>query len=519
MGFREDFSRWSLGRQLQVVFISSAFFLTLILVVITKFQLDWLRNNIADSSTISIEESLLRQMQDLGKNKAAFFASEVSNYVDDLKVFREIGMDILGYGDTDALTSEYTSPKMDTSLDQSMIYYSQGAFMSRQDSPSTEGLNLMKKAASMDNYYLVLFNDHYRKMYMGFETDEIIYSYPAQYIEDRTFTPLVREWYYKASDNPGDVIITEPYQDSTNSNWTFSVSQGIIENLNNTIYGVSGIDINLDKFIAMASEIQILTKGFALLVSTGGILVSMPSTWVQPDTSTTSLRIFDDTVTGINSEKWAKMQEAADGKRFDFTDSNGTAYMAVKQSIQPKGISNITYYMIMCAEKNEMHDPIVKIQDNFSNTYVMIFWIVISISAFAFSLISVLIYFVSRDLSKKLKRVEKVLARLIRKALFPRVTRGLSLGKLENTSKGIESLVEALKDKFHKIEDIEDSFSRYNWGNTRPNDILIFTTWNECLYPYNDYNVNEVKWKDTLLGLNNVSAAGSMIKRISGLGF
>ncbi|OMJ70935.1 hypothetical protein SteCoe_30970 [Stentor coeruleus] len=519
MGFREDFSRWSLGRQLQVVFISSAFFLTLILVVITKFQLDWLRNSIADSSTISIEESLLRQMQDLAKNKASFFASEITNYVDDLKVFHQIGVDILGYGDTDALTLTYGLPLIDTSLDPSMIDYGQGAFMSRQEALSPGGANLEHKVCSMDYFYPILYTQSYRKMYMGFEYDEIIYSYPAQYIEDRTFTPLVREWYYKASENPGDVIITEPYQDSTNGNWTFSVSQGIIESINKTIYGVSGIDINLDNFIDIASEIQILNKGFTLLVSTGGILVSMPSTWVQPDTSSTSLRIFDDTVTGVNSNKWASMQEAPDGTRFDFTDSNGTAYMSVKQSIQPKGINNITYYMIVCADKNEMHDPIVKIQDNFSNTYVMIFWIVVSVSSFVFSLISVLIYFVSRDLSKKLKRVEKVLARLIRKALFQRVTRGLSLGKLENTSKGIESLVEALKDKFHKIEDIEDSFSRYNWGNTRPNDMLLFTSWNECLYPYNEYNLNEVKWKDTLLGLNNVSAAGSMIKRVSGLGF
>ncbi|OMJ90120.1 hypothetical protein SteCoe_7611 [Stentor coeruleus] len=519
MGFRDDFSRWSLGRQLQVVFISSAFFLTLILVVITKFQLDWLRSSIVDSSTISIEESLLRQMQDLAKNKASFFASEITNYVDDLKVFRELGMDILGYGDTDALTSVESMPTNDINLDPSWIDYSKGAFMSREESLSDNGKNLMKKASSMDRFYLVLYNDYYRKMYMGFETDEIIYSYPGQFIEDRTFTPLVREWYYKASDNPGDVIITEPYQESSNGNWTFSVSQGIIETTNNTIFGVSGIDINLDNFINTASEIQVLSKGFTLLVSTGGILVSLPSTWVQPDTSTTSLRIFDDTITGINSDEWASMQEAPDGTRFDFTDSNGTAYMSVKQSIQPKVIGNITYYMIICAEKNEIHNPIDKIQENFSGTFVMIFWIVVSVSAFVFSLISILIYFVSRDLSKKLKRVEKVLARLIRKALFPRVTRGLSLGKLENTSIGIESLVEALKDKFHKIEDIEDSFSRYNWGNTRPNDMLLFTSWNECLYPYNDYMINEVKWKDTLLGLNNVSAAGSMIKRVSGLGF
>ena len=43
MGLKEDFNLWPLGRQLQVLFIVSGLLLSLLLVVITKFQVEWIR--------------------------------------------------------------------------------------------------------------------------------------------------------------------------------------------------------------------------------------------------------------------------------------------------------------------------------------------------------------------------------------------------------------------------------------------------------------------------------------------
>ena len=52
-------------------------------------------------------------------------------------------------------------------------------------------------------------------MYSGFQIDEIIHTYPGVFSSDRTYSPVVREWYYQAQDNINRTMITEPYQDAT----------------------------------------------------------------------------------------------------------------------------------------------------------------------------------------------------------------------------------------------------------------------------------------------------------------
>ena len=76
--------------------------------------------------------------------------------------------------------------------------------------------------------------------------------------------------------------------------------------------------------------------------------------------------------------------------------------------------------------------------------------------------------------------------------------------KLEANSRGIETLVDACKEKLNRIEETEQSFSSYSWGLTRPGDHLMYTDWSQSLYPYNYYSEKTMNWRETLPSLTKV---------------
>ena len=77
MSIRESYNNWPLTRQLQVSFITSGFILLLIIVIITKFQLDWLQSQVIENSTTVINANLLIHMHDLGVLEANYLTVDL----------------------------------------------------------------------------------------------------------------------------------------------------------------------------------------------------------------------------------------------------------------------------------------------------------------------------------------------------------------------------------------------------------------------------------------------------------
>ena len=499
MGLREDYSRWPLGRQLQVTFIASTFLLAAILIIITRFQLDWLRDQIIDKSTTATEDNLLAQMRALGEVQANFIASEFATYMEDSVYLKDIELILQGYNpDYDPPPLVQSTAYQADDLSEGERTYDYGVFFSKNDL-SDEGTELENKDTPLDKIYPILYNTKLAALYQGYETDEIIHFYPGITFES-DYTPLVREWYYRAYDANGSIILTEPYVDANTEEWMVTSSLSFNESDDNII-GVAAVDVTLEQLTAKFSSVTILDTGYILLVSKGGMILVMPDEW---KTSDDTLRIYDTDSTGISEEEWETFQTADDGSQHTFHDVNDTEIFMVKKNIYSDYTGENILYLFLCAKRDEMDEPTDDIRENFSKTYSIIFWVTVTIAIIVFLSIIALVYIKSRTTGNQLKLVEKIFAKIVRRGLFPKMTKGIYFNKLDNNSKGIESLVEACKEKVSKIREKEELHSYYKWGYTTPNDELLYNNWTNHLYPLNYYKDKPMGWRHVLPNLNKI---------------
>lgn len=505
MGLKDDFNHWPLGRQLQVLFICASFFICLILVVITKFQLDWLRTKVTENSRETVRERILVQMEALAIVEGRYLQSEFSNYIsfashlkETDEIFNNFNQDM--YDKNPFKTGEIYA---DNKLAGDQKVYDYGVYYSKYGNSDSDVIAIANIESCFNPIYPTMYQTEYLWYYQGYEEKETFVQYPGTVISTG-YTPVVREWYYKAYDNSTTIIITEPYTDSAyTSTWVVTMSQAILNN-KLEVHGVAGVDVTLNTITSKTSRIKILNSGFALLVSSGGMILTLPDSWKTSDTSA-SIRIFDTIYTGISETEWDTIKNSSDNSRHKFTDVNGTEYYLVKQEISPLFDSDtVTHYLLLCADKYEMEESTRSIDKKFDDTYDLLFWITIAFGIAIFLSIIVLIYFVSRKYASQFKSVEKVFGKVIRRGLFPRITRGMDYKKLEMNSRGIETLVEACKDKLNAIDDSEYNFSSYNWGLTRPNDYLLYNEWSHELYPYNYYLDKSMPWRETLPNLTKI---------------
>ena len=497
MSIRESYNNWPLTRQLQVSFSISGFILSLIIVIITKFQLDWLQSQVIDNSTTVINANLLTHMHNLGRLEANYLSKEFANNIATVLDFSRTDSIILGFGFYSNTSPFLTGTPIDHSNYKSGVNnYTTGCFMSSNGDAA--GFPLSIEDTPMDQIYPFIYNYYYLGMYQGYKIEKLTHYYPAHLITDHTYSPLVREWYYKAAAAPGSVVITEPYIDSVTGLWVITVSTALID-LTHSVFGVAAVDITLQLITYKISQIQVLEQGFALLVSAMGMVLAMPPSW---GSTTDLVRIFDTATTGITEAQWTDIQALGPEDSYQFNDVNGTAYILTKNDITPFTINNATHYVLLCANLVESLIPVQHISDNYSITYTLIFYITLAIGICVFIVFTALVFFSTRKLRIQLKMIEKLLSKLIRKVLFPTKIKRISCDKLKNSANGIESLVDALSHRIQHIQDIEHRFAHFNWGYTRPYDELLFTEWNSCLYPYNFHTNKEMKWRGILNGLS-----------------
>ncbi|OMJ68675.1 hypothetical protein SteCoe_33816 [Stentor coeruleus] len=501
MGIKEDYSRWPLGRQLQVIFIISGFLLTLILVIITRFQLDWLRDKIINDSTKCLEDSLIYQMRKLGQIESEFLSSEFSNYIAHVRNHNYTDRNVQGYSKYSQSPFKPAEYWWHTSIKEDYTDYEKAAYFSKFGQDAV--VSIMEKDSAMNSIYNLTYSKEYISLYQGFKEKELLHYYPGVVNSLSDYTPLVREWYYKAQTSIGNVVITEPYQDATTNQWIISISTAMLDG-DGKMYGVAAADVGLKELTDKTSAVKILDTGFFMLISSGGMILTMPESW-KPSDTTLTLRVFDTTYTGISKAQWEAMKASVSGSRHDFTDINGTLYYTIKHDITPYIDSkNITHYLLVCAKKIESEEAKNSIENNFSKTYIVIFWVVLSIAIIVFILVGLLIYFVSRKLSFQMKMIEKIFGKIIRRGLFPKMAKGIYFNKLEDSSKGIETLVDACKIKVQRVKDLEENFAYYKWGLTRPNDVLMYQKWTDCLYPYSLHTDKPSSWRHMLPELNRV---------------
>ncbi|OMJ87775.1 hypothetical protein SteCoe_10417 [Stentor coeruleus] len=505
MGILENYSQWPLSRQLQVVFIISCFLLTLVLVIITRIQLDWLRDKIIKDSTKVLEDNLISQMIKFGEFESKFMSNEFSNYIAHVRSLNHTDRIVLGYSDYKKSPFNRTIPVWHENVAENSLDYSQAVFYSRLGK-TADVVDIMDKDSAIDKIYPNIYSEEYISLYQGFQVGEILHYYPGIMTEGTDYTPLVREWYYKAAGDIGNIIFTEPYIDITTGQWIITVSTAMLDNSDSPkFFGVAAADITLVSITSKISKIKILDTGFLMLVSSGGMILTMPESW-KPSDSTLTLRIFDTTYTGISETQWNNIKNSVTGSEHNFNDINGTKIIMTKHDISPfSNSNNITHYLLVCAKKNESDSGRDSILTNFSKTYNTIFWAIFSIAVVVLLTVGVLIHLVSRKTTRQLKIIENIFGRIIRRALFPKMKMDSYFQKLDNcNSDGIVTFIQACKEKVRKIENLEMEYGSYKWGFTRPRDQLLYLQWTQRLYPNSEFSDKVVDWWDMMPNLEKV---------------
>mmetsp|Transcript_18892 Transcript_18892/g.18890 ORF Transcript_18892/g.18890 Transcript_18892/m.18890 type:complete len:232 (+) Transcript_18892:418-1113(+) len=230
---------------------------------------------------------------------------------------------------------------------------------------STGGTALMNAQAAMDKIFPHIFREEYSGIYFGFEIDELFHYYPGYKNSDQSYTPLVREWYYKAANKTdGSVIITEPYTDADTGVWMITASCALI--VNSAIYGVAGADLSLAYLSTEINNVVILESGFMMLVSSEGMIICMPDSWSYLGTS---IRIYDETKTGVSLNTWNSLISGSDEEFQTFYDINGTEYYTIVTPVIPQGFTKASHYLLTCAYRSEARQPISHMKDKYDTTY------------------------------------------------------------------------------------------------------------------------------------------------------
>lgn len=305
-----------------------------------------------------------------------------------------------------------------------------GTFYTQQEEDlSTEGINLMTRDAAMDKLYPIIFKDSYSSIYAGYEINEIFHSYPGQKLAT-VYTPLVREWYYKAKASPGEVIVTEPYRDANSNDFMISISTALINE--SKVYGVVSSDIKLTRISELLQNIDIIGNGYILLISKGGMILTQPASW---NVLSETLRIFDTEMTGLDEDLWVDIQnlDIKEDELQEFEDMNNTDFYFVRSFVRPytNDPELISHYMLVCAEQEEIESSVDDLDDDYENSYLLIFWIVVCGSIITFLTIGASIWYSTQKVSRQLNIIEKLFTKIVFRALFADVTRGISCEKVD----------------------------------------------------------------------------------------
>ena len=88
---------------------------------------------------------------------------------------------------------------------------------------------------------------------------------------------------------------------------------------------------------------------------------------------------------------------------------------------------------------------------------------------------------------------------------MPNIIKNFQIEVLHKSKFYSRSLIEATKTKTNLIKKVQDKFSYFQWGSTRPVDKLTYLEWSKKIYPLNFYSNKEMDWKKSIPELINES--------------
>lgn len=112
---------------------------------------------------------------------------------------------------------------------------------------------------------------HVNSVYMGRENGTFVRSHERA--KNTAYDPRIRPWYILAKENPGEIMVTEPYRSVTTPDVNLGIVTALLDQDNN-VYGVIGADITLVDLKNYISTIGTGQEGEMILVDKKGTILA-----------------------------------------------------------------------------------------------------------------------------------------------------------------------------------------------------------------------------------------------------
>jgi hypothetical protein len=477
MAIIEKFNQLSLARQMQIMFLLSTFAICGVLIVITRLQLDWMRFQVIQKTHKAYSNRIHYQIRSLGLIQAESINSFLENVLNTTLSIEYISKILQGSNSPFVPGKLVNSKDLDNPTFKYTSYYSNTQL-------STEGENLIEKQSSISYFNPFLYDSQFTVLSQGFEIDEIIIFYPGNAIKDEEYSPVVHEWYYK-SKNSIQAIITDPFYVNDLNLWLITVSKSIY-NTDGNFTGVASITFTCSAIVQMIKEMDIYGNGFALLVSRSGTLLNYPDSWKKMMNGKSTLKIYDEKITGIDKDGWNLIKDADDGDENEYSDGNGISYNLFVFKIQPNSIGKVTHYLLICVDEDEINKSRENFQYEFKKTDVTIFWVTFAFSALTFLIIIVTIHFFFLKTCRVLQDIIINIESIFDRALFTDITKNVNF-----SNKKVKEMKEVAFLFAKKIQDLKN-FEENLESNKGliSSEHFIYNDWIDTSYPFNKYNEN-----------------------------
>ncbi|BBE30044.1 methyl-accepting chemotaxis protein [Tepiditoga spiralis] len=221
----------------------------------------------------------------------------------------------------------------------------------------------------VDNYAEIEF------VYMGLPDGTMITTPPPV---SSDYDPRVRPWYKDALEKNGEIVITDPYADSSSGEMLITVTKAIIKN--GEVVGVIGLDLNMNELVTKLNESRIYKSQYSYVLNEKGItLLHKDATKIGKDMSTTELYKKATSNSGVISYVYNKVKKTA-----YYQKMNGT---------------NWIFYTVV-DDKDVAATPVRRLIINFT----------IAVTLSIIVLVMVL-YFLSKMITKPLKEMSEKIER------------------------------------------------------------------------------------------------------------
>jgi hypothetical protein len=486
------FKKKSFAVQLQaelgfmILFVFSVFILVFLLASY------YLENHITTEWEKTQHSTFISQLNQLGTEKILFIINELDSFINYTISLNAISTELIVHG----AFFKYNRPVNYLSLNDSEVLYNTGCYQTKYLYLSSHGEVFMAKAAAIDVIFPIYYRSDVVRIYNGYEVDEITHYYPCYYESNKYQTPIVKEWYYKAVNWTGEIVITEPYVDTHSGRVILTISKTISE-LDGPEFGVTAVDIPVQDLAASVSNFKISGGGFAILVSSTGMLFNVPDIW-SPDQNP-YLKIFDAAVTNISLLQWQNLINAPSSQLESFCI--GINYLVSVQSfaINP-GPTELLLYLLIFIPESEVTDSLTYLQDQFWDIRIstIIITFTIQVGVYIAYFIGTCVF--GNGLDKDFNELKIFLQTFVMMSLRMKKFNKSTSAVLRDD--GLFGIYKAVNTRTAEIRAKEARSFEVFTDRVRPYDEFLYNEWMNKLYPHNEYNEVQLEWRKSLPNLN-----------------